>query len=246
MPNKAAIFVITITVTLCLGEIPSYIHVCHQKDPKLTQCIINSIEALRPKLKEGIAEINVPPLEPLPLDEIKLRSGPNQARISSNITNLKVWGPILFQITDLKADVPNKKFQATVNLPKLNFEGDYDMDVNVLILKYNGKGVMTGNFTDYIFDLTLIYEIKQKDGKNYMNIPKLGIKLTMGKSVLKMTGTDNKNPTLSQGLQAVLNDNTEVFMKEVLPALEDGLSVRFTDIANKIAHIVPYEELLPE
>lgn len=60
------------------------------------------MEQLRSKLKGGIPELDVPPIEPLLLDEIKLRSGPDQAKIDANITNAKVWGPSEFEIVELK------------------------------------------------------------------------------------------------------------------------------------------------
>lgn len=44
----------------------------------------------------------VPPLEPLPLDEVKLRSGQSSTKIDANFTNLLVDGPSLFEVLDFK------------------------------------------------------------------------------------------------------------------------------------------------
>lgn len=60
------------------------------------------MEELRGQLKDGIPELDVPPLEPLPMDKIQLKRGPTNARVDANITELKVWGPSDFQIKDLK------------------------------------------------------------------------------------------------------------------------------------------------
>lgn len=79
-----------------------YIQVCKSTEPNLAECITNSVNALRPYLKKGIPELDVPPLEPLLLDEVKLRSGPTQAKLNANITNVKVWGPSDFKILELK------------------------------------------------------------------------------------------------------------------------------------------------
>lgn len=57
---------------------------------------------LRPKLQEGIPELLVPSLEPLPLDEVQLRSGPSNAKIDANFTSLLVDGPSKFEVIDLK------------------------------------------------------------------------------------------------------------------------------------------------
>jgi len=54
-----------------------------------------------PKLKNGIPDLDVPPVDPLPLGQIRLRSGPNQARIDADFDNLQVWGPSSLTITQL-------------------------------------------------------------------------------------------------------------------------------------------------
>lgn len=79
-----------------------YIRVCKAGEEDLAKCIISSVEELRPQLKDGIPELDVPPLEPLPMDKIQLKRGPTNARIDANITELKIWGPSDFEIKDLK------------------------------------------------------------------------------------------------------------------------------------------------
>lgn len=79
-----------------------YIHVCKANDPDIANCIIQSVNGIREHLKDGIPELDVPPLEPLLLDEIKLRRGPQTAQIDANITNIEVWGPTTFKILELK------------------------------------------------------------------------------------------------------------------------------------------------
>lgn len=80
----------------------SYIHICKANDKEIAQCITDSVNELRPKLKSGIPELDVPALEPLELDEIKLRRGPQSAQIDANLTDLVVWGAPTFQILEIK------------------------------------------------------------------------------------------------------------------------------------------------
>lgn len=74
---------------------------CHKTDPEIDRCILNSIEALRPELVKGIPELDVPPLEPLPLPTISLSIGGGQ-ELDTNVTNIKVWGPGEFKILELR------------------------------------------------------------------------------------------------------------------------------------------------
>lgn len=83
--------------------VADYIHICKRNDPQLSQCIINSINALLPRLKVGIPELNVPAVEPLLLPGSPLldtKSGATHLKV--NLTNLEVTGGSEFVILELK------------------------------------------------------------------------------------------------------------------------------------------------
>lgn len=146
-----------------------YIHVCKAGEADIAKCIISSVEELRLRLKDGIPELDVPPLEPLPVDQIQLNRGPTNARIDANVTDLLVWGPSDFEIKDLKyvlvrkksgfcnicelvgfrVDLAKNKFWFKVLLPRLRIEGKYDLDMNILFVQLKGHGPITGNFCEY-------------------------------------------------------------------------------------------------
>jgi len=73
---------------LCFSA--SYIKICNRKDPEINNCVLNSIEQLRSKLKTGIPELEVPPLEPLLLRHVRLLRGPQSAKLDVNLTNIEV------------------------------------------------------------------------------------------------------------------------------------------------------------
>ncbi|XP_050309981.1 circadian clock-controlled protein daywake-like [Anthonomus grandis grandis] len=222
----------------------SYLHVCKRTDPQLDDCIINDIITLMPKLKNGIPELNAPALEPLVLDTVKLRSGPNRAKIDADLTDLKLYGISDLKILSLKSDIPNKLFTAKIALPRITFIGNYDIDINVLILKYQGKGEITGNLTDYGVEIKLSYNIITNDGKEYMNLVNFKLSLIQGKSVIMLDGLLRQgNTAFAKGMIEVLKDNTDLFVTEIMPNLEEGLNVKLIEIANNITHQFPYDEL---
>nr|CAI5842102.1 unnamed protein product [Callosobruchus analis] len=224
----------------CIGwvaaALPSYIKVCKKNDPKIAECITNSVNALRPKLVEGIPELNVPSMEPLPLDTIKLRSGPSQAKIDANITNLKVWGP---------PNIPKNRFVFRINVPKIEFKGDYDMDMNVLILKYKGEGPLNGNFTNLGADVLMKGKIEKINGNNHLQFSKMIIHITIQKAYFHLGDLFSRDPNLGRAMNEVVNDNSEIFLNEIRPALEVSLADRFSEIANGILKRFTYDELFP-
>lgn len=232
-----------------IAEIPSYIKVCSKSEPNLEKCIINSVNLIRPKLEKGIPELHVPGIEPLLLDEIQMRSGPSQAKIDANITNVRVWGPSKFEVLDLKADVKRHRFIVRAKVPLIHFKGDYDIDMSILVLKYKGKGPITGNFTDYQFDCTMKGDLKERNGKKYLQFRKFGLDLIIGHSDLRLGNLfsgPNANPTLARATNEVVRENADLFVNEIKPVLESSLAQKFTDIANSITQRFTYDELFPE
>lgn len=60
---------------------------------------------------------------------------------------VQVSGPSTFKVRDLKADVENVVFTFKVNFEKLHFQGKYQIDARVLLLKLTGEGNITGTFS---------------------------------------------------------------------------------------------------
>nr|CAH7741263.1 unnamed protein product [Callosobruchus chinensis] len=233
----------------CVGwvaaALPSYIKVCKKNDPKIAECITNSVNELRPKLVEGIPELDVPSMEPLPLDTIKLRSGPSQAKIDANITNLKVWGPSTFEVLEMKAKHSKNRFVFRINVPKIEFKGDYDMDMNVLILKYKGEGPLLGNLTNLGADVLMKGKIEKINGQNHLQFSKMLIHITIEKAYFHLGDLFSRDPNLGRAMNEVVNDNSEIFLNEIRPALEISLADRFSEIANSILKRFTYDELFP-
>ncbi|XP_074040452.1 circadian clock-controlled protein daywake-like [Leptinotarsa decemlineata] len=228
------------------AALPSYIQVCKKNVPDMTACIINSVDTLRPKLAEGIPELGVPSIEPLPLPEIKLRSGPKSAKIDANITNIKVWGPSSFEVLELRPEVAKNRFVFRINIPHLYFKGDYDIDINVVILKYKGQGPITGNFTNMQADVLLKGHLKEIDGKAHLHFEKFKIQLSIQKSYLHLGELFAQQAHLGTATNEVINGNSDLFVNEIKPALESSLADIFTEAANSICKSFTYDELFPE
>ncbi|XP_046969565.1 circadian clock-controlled protein daywake-like [Vanessa cardui] len=140
--------VILLALQFATAEIPPYIKVCQRSDPNVDKCIINSVEELRPKMIKGIPELDVPGIEPLSLGQIALARGPQGAKLTAVVNDVKVRGPSNFIIQELKSDLDRNRFDFKLLLPRLDFAGKYKMDIQVLLLRLQGKGNITGSFTD--------------------------------------------------------------------------------------------------
>lgn len=83
--------------------VADYIHKCKRSDPEVAKCIQHSVEALKPRLKSGIPELDVPPIEPFIVPEVVISRGNNpQAAFRAILHNIAVSGASNFEITKIK------------------------------------------------------------------------------------------------------------------------------------------------
>lgn len=80
----------------------SFLKVCHRTDPKLNDCLKQSVENLKPFLKTGIPEFGIPSCEPLEIPEVILDQGTGAVSVRSTYTDIKVFGPSEFTLKSVK------------------------------------------------------------------------------------------------------------------------------------------------
>jgi hypothetical protein len=102
---------------------------------------------LKPHLTVGNLGENftVPKLEPLNIEEIKISNGND---LQAVFKNLSVFGPSKFNLLNLHTNVTQMQFDFDLELPSLEFFGDYSIVLNILF-KIRGKGKLKGQFSEY-------------------------------------------------------------------------------------------------
>lgn len=79
-----------------------YFPSCKRNDPQIEKCVLNGLEAMKPYLKDGIPEVNIPALDPFTVPTLKLdRTAPN-LRIKATVKHAKAYGGSDFKIEKLK------------------------------------------------------------------------------------------------------------------------------------------------
>ena len=122
-----------------------------------------------------------------------------------------------------RANVKNSQFDFKILLPKLSFDGDYNMNMRILLLRLQGKGIITGNLSEFlsfyiiiIVSMMMIMKINfffianykaevnmkgdkvEKNGKKYLQMRKMKTKLDVGDVSIHMTNLFNGDPVLGE------------------------------------------------
>ncbi|BES97644.1 Haemolymph juvenile hormone Hypothetical protein protein (JHBP) [Nesidiocoris tenuis] len=224
------------------AKIPDYIKICKRSDPDISQCILNSIEAIRPKLAEGIPELDIPAIEPLHMPEMVISRGGAFKAIGTNIT---VHGASNFIIKALETDIDNIVYNASLHFPLISFDAIYDVDAKILAMPLKGKGPINANASD-IEGRAVIKGHKQvEDGKTFVMFDELKLKLKMKNYQIRLENLFNGDKNLGEAVNAALNENKKELMNFMRPRAEELASKVLLERANKITRHFEYDELFP-
>jgi hypothetical protein len=67
----------------------------------------------------------------------------------------------------------------------------------------------------------------------------------VGKGTLKLENLFGGEQALGDAVNHAINNNFDMFLKEIMPIVEKGLSDAFQDIADNIVQQFAYEQLFP-
>jgi len=219
----SVVTVLLVSLTFCSGRLPPSIKVCSRNDPNLNQCVINSVKEIQPKLASGKLDPSfvVPALEPLSLDNIKMDRG---QEFKAQFSNLLVTGPSKFTIEKMKVNLENVTFDFIINLPKLEFVGKYSLKIRILLLDIQGKGDMDGSFENSRARVKMRANKYQKNGETYIKFERFNLKIQIGKNKLNLKNLFNGDENLGQIGNQFINENSELFLSEIIPGLEKKFS----------------------
>nr|XP_049462885.1 uncharacterized protein LOC120951728 [Anopheles coluzzii] len=236
---------VTLGATVDAVDLPEYLHVCHREDPKLTECMKESIETLRPYLARGIPELDIPSIDPIHLgDLIVAESVPGQG-VSISAKDIKAYGPSNFKLKKLNVIEYGKIYSFELELPHLYVEGRYVVDGRILLLPVKGSGKFTGNFTQGIGSVRIKGDRKRINGKDHLSLAKLDIKIRVSDGRVKLENLFGGDRVLGEIINETINQNFNLLSTELIPLIEKALQRIFKRTGNKILERFPEEVLFP-
>jgi hypothetical protein len=119
------------------------------------------------------------------------------------------------------------------------------VDGRILILPVKGTGRFTGNFTGGLGDVRIKGIQKEINGQNHFVVSKLDIKITVQKGKITVAEIFNGDKVLGEIVSNTINQNFDLFSKDLIPLIEKSLSRIFKKTANQILERFTMEQLFP-
>ncbi|XP_002138587.4 protein takeout [Drosophila pseudoobscura] len=226
------------------AKLPSSIKPCARDDPQLERCIINAVYQIKPRLMHGDLGdgYKTPPLEPLSLDNIELGQS---SQFQAVFTHLEASGGSNFIIDRLIAKPAQISYDLWITLPRIDFKGKYSMHLNLLLLDIKGRGNMHGYAENAKAFVKMRGTRYLRDGQEYVKFTKMTMRIQFKDFKLNLENLFNGDRILGEVGNTLINSNQELYLNEIIPGLERGLSKKFLDVANEILDTATFDEMFP-
>ncbi|XP_055546856.1 uncharacterized protein LOC129731114 [Wyeomyia smithii] len=220
---------------------------CSRKDPKFERCVKEVVERIRSNMAVGDYGEGQPPapsLEPIRIDRMAIDHGSSFRATLSNVT---IEGAGAFSIRRVKVSVEEKMFNVSVRLPSMLVNGQYTLDMRLLLLRITGQGDFDLQLNNTIANMRLKYYLKpDPEGElEYVQLYPVQVKLRFDKGQFHLHNLFNGDPTLGQIGNNVINEDPLVLLDEVRPAFEESLGRIFSEMANSAISGATELDILP-
>lgn len=84
------------------------------------------------------------------------------------------------------------------------------------------------------------------DGKEHIVLKKLNIKIIVGKGKIKLDNLFGGDRVLGDVINETINQNFEIFSRDIIPLVEKALERIFKNISNKVVEKFTEEQLFPQ
>lgn len=192
----------------------------------------------------GIPELNVPSMDPLFVDEIKI-SQTGGIMLAAKFRNITITGATNFRLRSVRADVATDKFRMKIWFPALEMRASYELRGQLLMMPINGKGLCFGNFTDIDGVLSMkLQRVKQGEDEHY-KVDFMQIEFNIGGAKVQLDNLfENGDVELSKSMNHFINENWRMVTAELRPNLERTISEILAGVTNKFFEAYPINKLL--
>ncbi|XP_068214566.1 protein takeout-like [Palaemon carinicauda] len=215
------------------------------KKVALNDCLKQTLEDLRPSLRTGIPELNLPRLEPMQVPNLVFQQRDGGVTIESTFTDLTVTGLSQFTTTLIDADPVTNTFRVGLNIPQLKIVGTYNLNGRVFILPIIGDGPFNALLNDVIVSGQGNVRVhRSASGTEHLRISGTAIDFTIHRLNIKLDNLFNGDPILGQTVNLFVNQNSQEILRDVKPEVTRQLGELVEKVMNDALSQLPVDAFL--
>lgn len=228
-------------------KLPASYPLCEKDDPDLDKCLQNALQEVVHLLKDGIRELNVPPMDPLLITNMEVSDSAGSISLRQKFTDLVTTGISDAHIYEVRSNFnPPETIELFANcgLDKCKMDSGYEMDGNVLLLPIKGKGNCTFTFTGAKGWLGPVGHGYMKNGKMYFNVTDFKMDIyDIEDFEMNFDNLFNGDKRLGDHMNNFLNENWKSMWKELRLLFEGAFGALYAQYSRRIFDKVPFDDI---
>ncbi|XP_070496855.1 uncharacterized protein [Chironomus tepperi] len=227
------------------APLPSIFPVCFRNDPQLSNCIVQAVNALKPRLASGDLGDGFKTIRLDPLYIPKITYG-STSRLRTKLTNVYLKGVSNFNIEKLHANINDLKFDMILTFPKIDIKADYQMIFGYLGAPMFSEGQSYERLENSKVRVTMHGRLIDKNGQKFIKFDPFYFKIIENKiNFIDFTNFFPSTTFLGPLIKNYFVNNADFLNAKVYPDFEKAFSDTFTYVANQIALGATFDEAFP-
>lgn len=234
---------------------------CHRNEPLnvIAECMNRNMEIFRPHLAQGIAEMLIPPVDPLVIPKAALIT----PQFNATFEQIEIYNVNSFVMKGFKFDPIKLTVDVQLALNNLRIMSNYAVTGRILVLDLDSRGRSDGNYSKllsnvlsnakYGFFLARIdarmlasgRKYLKKNNKEYVKWKEDQFDVKVIKAHLHFNSLFGHNEELNEHTNLILNQNIDVLLEELLPVIKSIVSDFLLGLLNRIFARFPFDQLFP-
>ncbi|XP_055904269.1 protein takeout-like [Eupeodes corollae] len=232
-----SIFLVILLSVLSAAEFPSDLKKCKSDDSDCHKEVLQ--EVIDKFHKKGHRSLNLIAFDPLEVKSLVLpKVAGSPVNIELKFVDIVLTGISkvkLHKLSGLKEDGKNKYiYEVEASFPKIELNGPYSVNGQVLVLPITGKGNSKIIFENVAAKIKGKCSLVERDGKMYLNVDKIHIDLEPKSTHFDFANLFNGDKALGENMNKFLNENWVEVYKELKPVISEAIGKILLTIANGV------------
>ncbi|XP_069683135.1 protein takeout-like [Periplaneta americana] len=196
--------------------------------------------------KTGVRKLNLPPLDPLEIKELKLSHGQGRGQLNLTLRDVKLQGLKDAYMLNFSHDINKSLASFLLTVPQLKLLGTYNILGHILLLPIKGTGNINITLVDTKCMVSYHFTIEKINGVDHALLTSAIIHLDPKRMYIYLENLFNGNKHLDDEMNKILNENWKEVFDEITPQIIASFAEVFTEMLNDVSKQIPIDVLIPE
>ncbi|KAK5638638.1 hypothetical protein RI129_012933 [Pyrocoelia pectoralis] len=218
---------------------------CKQSDPNRDECLKFAIQDAFKILENGVPKFNLPPLQPLKLEQWTITAGKG-VNFIQKLSNIEMINHAKSTIRKVESEISDNELSLKIEStnPVILFKFDYVFEnAEIYGESVSGKGRVVMEHDNYTETLSLTGKVIDKDGNRYLSLTQVDVHYIFDDTIFKFETGDAE---MDKKLNRIFNQNKEEILENLYEKYLEIDNYLYTNVASAIFSLIPYDQLFPK